>query len=322
MRWATTTTNAFEGDADRRWFTVPETGVYVVAGSVSVKSGPVQAAGDGVIIYLYRRVGSGAVSVATVREIAQQSYDVQIVSTAAIVHLTAGDLIGTGIYLEAGSPSTSFAVQSSEWESVFGAWMVAPVPSFAAPPTAFVPAGEWRDGEQITPALMKERITDPIRALYNPPRVSVVRPLPYSAASAQAVRVGWSRAGFEESGGWSLSRDGTTITAPATGVYLVASTLATQRDGPEGPFGSYQVQLLRNGSLVSLRQRQNTRTTYPTGISGTDVVFLNKGDSLSSVFLGTGTGLTWQGFDVDPRIERWNGLAAVMLAPAATGMKG
>ncbi|WP_367132494.1 MULTISPECIES: hypothetical protein [Streptomyces] len=315
-------TNAFVSDADRRWFTVPETGVYLVSGSVSVKSGPVQASGDGVIVYLYRRVGSGAVSVATVREIVQQAYDIQIISTAAIVHLTAGDLIGAGVYLESSSPSTSYTVQAGEWESTLSAWLVAPTSAFSAGSTPFVAAGDWRDGELLTPSMMSSRITDPIRALYNPPRVSLTRPLPYGAASAQAVRVGWSSAGFEESGGWSLSRDGTTLTAPATGVYLVTLTLATQRDGPEGAFGSYQVRLLRNGNLVSLRQRQNTRSTYPTGISGTDVIFLSRGDTLSAEFLGTGTGLAWQAFGADLRTERWNGLAAVMLAPAATGMKG
>ncbi|GAA2719205.1 MULTISPECIES: hypothetical protein [Streptomyces] len=39
IKWATAETNTFTADADRRWFTVPDTGVYVLTGSVSVKSG-------------------------------------------------------------------------------------------------------------------------------------------------------------------------------------------------------------------------------------------------------------------------------------------
>ncbi|MEU3351304.1 hypothetical protein [Streptomyces sp. NPDC037389] len=322
IRWSTADTNAFSADADRRWFTVPDTGVYVLSGSVSVKSGATQAAGDGVILYLYRRTASGTVSVATVREIVQQPGDVQTVSAATITHLTAGDALAVAVYLESGSPSTAYAVQTGETESHFTARLTAPVPAFSAAPSLFVAAGEWRDSEQATPAMMTARISDPIRGLYSPPRVSVARPLSYSTPPNQAVRVGWSTAGFEESGGWVLSRDGTALTAPATGVYLVALTLAVQRDGPEGAFGSYQVNLLRNGSLLSLRQRQNTRSTYPTGISGTDLVFLSKGDFLGVDFLGTGAEVTWQGYGADIRTERWNGLSAVMLAPGATAMKG
>ncbi|MCC3773663.1 hypothetical protein [Streptomyces sp. UNOB3_S3] len=322
IRWSTADTNTFSSDAERRWFTVPDTGVYVVSGSVSVKSGATQAAGDGVIVYLYRRTSTGTVSVVTVREIIQQSNDVQTVSAATVVHLAAGDALAVAVYLESGSPSPAYAVQTGEGEGAFTAWMAAPTTSFSAAATPFAPAGEWRDGEQVTPATMTARISDPIRALYNPPRVSVARPLPYSTPPNQALRVGWSMAGFEESGGWVLSRDGTAVTAPATGVYLVALTLATQRDGPEGAFGSYQVNLLRNGSLLFLRQRQNTRSTYPTSISSTGLVFLSKGDFLGVDFLGTGTDVTWQDYGTDLRTERWNGLSAVMLAPGATSMKG
>ncbi|WP_194963223.1 hypothetical protein, partial [Streptomyces eurocidicus] len=219
-------------------------------------------------------------------------------------------------------PSSSYTVQAGEWETVFGAWMAAPSAGFSAGSTPFVPAGDWRDGERVTPALMRARLSDPLTSLYNPPRFSLRSTLPYSAPSNQTVRVGWSNAGFEESGGWVLGRDGATVTAPATGVYLVALSVATQRDGPEGAFGSYQVHLLRNGNLISLRQRQNTRSTYPTAISGTEPVFLARGDQLSTAFLGTGTGLSWGAFGNDIRDERWNGFSAVMLAPAATGMKG
>ncbi|MEU5186989.1 hypothetical protein AB0G83_07515 [Streptomyces klenkii] len=322
IRWAIAETKTFVADGERRWFTVPDSGVYVLSGSVSVKSGPAQPYGDGVIIYVYRRTTAGAVSVATVREIVQQSNDIQIISAVTIAHLTAGDSIGVAVYLEAGSPSSSYTVQAGEWETVFGAWMAAPSASFSAPPSAYVSAGDWRDGERVTPALMRARLSDPLTSLYNPSRFSLRSTLPYSAPSNQTARVGWSNAGFEESGGWVLSRDGATLTAPATGVYLVALSVATQRDGPEGAFGSYQVHLLRNGNLISLRQRQNTRSTYPTAISGTEPVFLTKGDQLSAAFLGTGTGLAWQAFGSDIRDERWNGFSAVMLAPAATGMKG
>ncbi|GAA2719208.1 MULTISPECIES: hypothetical protein [Streptomyces] len=200
--------------------------------------------------------------------------------------------------------------------------MAAPALSFSAAPTPFTPAGDWHDGETVTPAIMQARISDPVKALYNPPRFTVRATLPFSAASNQTVRVGWSAAGFEESGGWTLSRDGKVLTAPASGVYLVAVCLALQRDGPPGAFGSYQVNVVRNGALLSLRQRQNTRSTYPAGISGIDLVFLAKGDTLSIDVLGTGTGLTWQGFGSDIREERWNCFGAVLLAPGASSMRG
>ncbi|QLE71118.1 hypothetical protein FGW37_05430 [Streptomyces rectiverticillatus] len=309
-------------DADRRWFTVPDTGVHVLTGSVTVKAGATQTAGDGVIIYLYRRTSSGAVSVATVREIVQQANDYQIVSASTVTHLEAGDSIAVAVYLEAGVPSPTYTVQAGEWEGVFSAWLVAPAPTFTAPPTPFASAGDWRDGEQITPALMQSRITNPIKALYNPPRVSARSAQAFSVPSGQTTRVGWSLAGLEESGGWRLSQDAKAFTVPASGVYLTAFCLAIQRDGPTGAFGSYQMNLMRNGNLISLHQRQNTRTNYPAGLSGTDVLFLAQGDTLSIEVLGTGTGLTWQGFGSDIRDERWSCFGAVMLAPGASSMKG
>lgn len=321
IKWAAAETNAFSADSERRWFTVPDTGVYALTSSVSVKSGPTQASGDGVIIHLYRRAPSGTVTVASLREIVQQGNDVQVITSSTMAHLTAGDSIAVAVYLEAGVPSPTYAIQAGEWEGVFTAWMIAPAPSFSAPPSPFIEAGSWRDGEQITPSVMQSRITDPIKALYNPPRFSVRTAAPFSAGSGQTARVGWSSSGLEESGGWSLSRDSKALTAPASGVYLVSFCLAIQRDGPEGSFGSYQMNLMRNGGLVSLRQRQNTRSSYPSGIAAMEVLFLNRGDTLSIDVLGTGTGLTWSGFGNDIRNEVWNSFSAVMLGPGAVNMR-
>lgn len=315
-------TNGFSADTDRQWFTAPDTGIYVLNSSVSVKSGTVQSAGDGVIINLYRRSPNGStVSLATVREIVQASNDVQAVSAAAIVHLSAGDSIGVSVYLEAGSPSTTYSLQTGASETTLSAWMRAPAPAFAAASSPFVAAGDWTDGEQIAPALMHARITQPYRALYNPPRFSLRYTLPYRAPSNQPARVSWSLAGMEECGGWVLSRDGSSITAPAAGVYLVSVCLATQRDGPTGAFGSYQVHLVKNGELLSLRQRQNTRSDYPTSLCATEPVFLDRGETLATDLLGTGTGVTWRDYGNDVREERWNALSAVLLAPSATSMR-
>ncbi|MFF4223182.1 hypothetical protein ACFYZH_09990 [Streptomyces abikoensis] len=324
LKWAFADLNGFRADAARTWYTVPDTGVYVLHASVTVRAGTTQAAGDGVIINLYQRASNGTLTnLAMAREIAQQSGDYEIVSTTTVVHLVAGDAIGTGVYLEAGTPPTTYTIQPGEWETVFSAWMVAPGAStFAGKTTPFVAADDWADRELVTPAHMTARITQPLQALLNAPRVSIRAPLPYSAASNQLTRVRWSASALEESGGWTLSSDGSALTAPAPGVYLLAFSIATRRDGPEGAFGSYQTNLVRNGELVALHQRQNTRSGYPTAISGTQLLYLRKGDTVSTDFIGTGTGLTWRDFGRDITDERWNHFTAVMLAPGATSMKG
>lgn len=325
VRWAAAALNGFrQQDTYGTWFTVPDTGVYVIHGSITVRAGTAQPAGDGVIINLFRRAPNGTLAnLAMAREIAQQPNDYEIVSTVTVVHLLAGDSIGAAVYLEAGAPSTTYAIQPGEWETILGAWMVAPgASSITGRPAPFVPAGDWADKERITPALMESRITQPMRSLLNPLRVVLRTPLPYSAPSGQPTRIRWAASGMEESGGWGLRRDGSALTVPASGVYLIAFSIATQRDGPEGPFGSYQMNLVRNGELVSLHQRQNTRSGYPTSISATTVLFLKEGDTVSTDFIGTGTGLTWRDFGRDVNDERWNQFSAVMLAPGASSMKG
>ncbi|GAA0455900.1 hypothetical protein GCM10009544_18280 [Streptomyces stramineus] len=318
IRWATTGQGG-------TWFTVPDTGVYVVHGSVTVKAGSVQSpGGDGVILNIYRRSASGQLtSLAMAREIAQQPGDYEIVSTVTLVHLTAGDAIAAAVYLESGTPNSSYAIQAGEWETVLGAWMAAPgAAALSGEATPFVPAGDWSNQERITSQHMDTRITQPMRSLLNPPRVVLRTPLPYSAASGQATRVRWNASGMEQSGGWSLARDGSTVTVPADGVYLVALCMAVERDGPEGPFGSYQMNLARNGAVVAVHQRQNTRSGYPASITATDTLFLRRGETLGVEFLGTGSGLNWRGFGADISDERWNLVAAVNLASGSSGMGG
>ncbi|MFE7113949.1 hypothetical protein ACFU99_00770 [Streptomyces sp. NPDC057654] len=323
IKWAAPNLDGFRPDSASQWFTVPDTGIYIVTATLTLKAGAIQLGGDGIAIFIAKRATSGTItSIAAVREIMQQQDGIQVVSAVAAVHFQAGEAIATASYLDSRSPSSTYNLQSGEWEGLFSAVMVGPGTTSFSAPTAPPPAMEtWTDGTRIGPADMTRRITAPLQALYSPARFACRAVSPYSSPSNVGRQVSWATAEFEQCGGWALSRDGTAVTVPASGVYLICLSLAIQRDGTAGPYGSWQVNLLRNGQLVSLHQRQNTGSSYGSSTMATEVVYLNAGDTVSTYFIGTGTGLTWRNFWNGPNTESWDTFAAVMLAPTATSME-
>ncbi|WP_033026887.1 hypothetical protein [Streptomyces rimosus] len=324
VRWTPPALNAgFKADASAQWFTVPDSGIYVLSASLTAKPGAVQEAGDGLMLYIYTRTANGTqTSVATVREVIQQPKGIQIASVCTVAHLQAGESIGVAAYLDSGSKSPSFALQTGAWEGLFSAFMVGPGATSMTSPIALpAPIEDWTDDSPITPATMNARVTRPLQALYSPPRFICRAVTPYSSPSGKRRLIPWKASAFEQCGGWTLSKDGTAFTAPLPGVYLLAFFTSVRRGGPAGPFGSFQSNVLHNGKVVSLHQRQNTRADYGSSIAATELVFLNAGDTVSTDFMGTGTGLTWQNSG-GGSAEIWDTLAAVMLAPSATSMKG
>ncbi|MEU7149731.1 hypothetical protein AB0B15_17105 [Streptomyces sp. NPDC045456] len=318
LRWGTVTANGFTADAGTQWVTVLDSGLYIVNAQLSVRAGAVQAAGDGVMLFVQTRAPSGAQSnVVTVREIAQQSQALQTITACSIVHLSAGTSIGVAAYLDSGAKP--YTVQEAGALGGLTAFMVAPASSFGGSSAQMVTADTWADGEHLDAAAMNRRITRPLSGLYSPPRFACRAMAPYSAASGQRRILPWKAGGtFEQSGGWTT--DGAAFTAPASGLYWVSLCAATMRSGPEGAYGSYQMNLLRNGELASLHQRQVTRTDYHASIAATDLIYLSTGDRLSVEFLGTGTGLTWRA-PSDDDSTHWGTISAVMLGASATSME-
>lgn len=316
--------SSFSGfrDSGMQWFTVPDSGVYVVNATITIKSSITQPAGDGVIMHIYRRAPNGSLTtVASVREIVQQDNDVQVLTASGLPHLVAGEALALAVYLDAGSPSSSYALQSGEWEGLLSAWLRAPGPAFTASGPSFAPAESWTDRDQVTAEMMRTRITRPFQALAAPPRVACRGTQPLSASSGATTRIAWSPARVEQSGGWTLSRDGRSLTVPASGVYLVGHTVSVLRDGPDGFQTSYQAALVKSGSVVSVRQRQTTRGVVSLSMGGTDPLYLKAGDTLSVDLLPTGNGV-FRDFGNNIPDEQWNSFYAVMLAPGATSMRG
>ncbi|MEF3112412.1 hypothetical protein [Streptomyces chrestomyceticus] len=318
LRWGAVTANAFTSDAAAQWVTALETGLYVVNAHLTVRPSTVQPSGDGVMLFVQTRAPSGAqTNVVTVREIAQQSQTLQTITACSIVHLTAGTSIGVAAYLDSGAKP--YTVQEAGALGGLTAFMAAPTGAYGGPSAQLVDAPTWADGEHLDAAVMTRRITQPLSRLYSPPRFACRAMAPYSAASGQRRTLPWKAGGaFEQSGGWTT--DGTTFTAPASGLYWVSLCAATMRTGPEGAYGSYQMNLMRNGELTSLHQRQVTRTDYQASIAATDLTYLNAGDRLSVEFLGTGTGLTWRA-PSDDDSTHWGTISAVMLSASATSME-
>ncbi|MEU6959407.1 hypothetical protein [Streptomyces chrestomyceticus] len=310
--------NGFTPDEAAQWVTALDTGLYIISAQLTVRPGTVQAAGDGVMLFVQTRAPSGAqTNVITVREIAQQSQTLQTITACSIVHLSAGTSIGLAAYLDSGAKA--YAVQESGALGGLSAFMVAPASSFGGSSAQLVTADTWADREHLDAEVMTRRITRPLGVLYNPPRFACRAMAPYSAASGQRRALPWKAGGsFEQSGGWTT--DGAAFTAPASGLYWVSLCAATMRSGPEGAYGSYQMNILRNGELVSLHQRQVTRTDYHASIAATDLIYLTAGDRLSVEFLGTGTGLTWRA-PSDDDSTHWGTIAAVMLGASATSME-
>ncbi|MFE7313821.1 hypothetical protein ACFU7T_12040 [Streptomyces sp. NPDC057555] len=271
------------------------------------------------MLFIQRRAPGGAQSnVITVREIAQQPQTPQTVTACSIAHLAAGEAIAIAAYLDSGAKAPYSVLEGGTVGSLTAA-MVAPSASFAAPSTQLVDADSWADGEHLDAETMTRRITQPLSLLYNPPRFAARSLAPYSAASGQRRLVPWRANAIEESGGWVT--DGTAFTVPASGLYWVSLCAATMRTGPQGDFGSYQMNVLHNGEVVSLHQRQNTRADYQSSIAATDLIYLSVGDRISVEVLGTGTGLTWTA-PSDDESTRWGTLAAIMLGTSANGMEG
>ncbi|MFJ8384748.1 hypothetical protein ACIQ9Q_09585 [Streptomyces sp. NPDC094438] len=263
---------------------------------------------------------NGTISpIATVRELSVQA-SVQVVSVCTVAHLRAGDAIAMASYLDSGSPNPAYAIQGGEWECHLSAFMVgAGAASYAEAPVPVGSLADWTDQAVITAVDMTARITAPLRTLYSPVRVLTRAVAPYASASNQRTLIPWSTAVMEECGGWRISGDGTTFTVPRSGVYLVTAFTGVQRDGTQGPYGSYQVNLQRNGQPFAVRQRQNTRIGYSTAIPLSEVLFLAAGDTVSTELMGTGTGLTWR---PEPSNDGWHAFGAVLLGPTAISMKG
>ncbi|MFK0295467.1 hypothetical protein ACIQU6_34050 [Streptomyces sp. NPDC090442] len=317
LRYTASSVNDFSADSDGRWFTASDSGIYLINAQLTVRPGQVQVTGDGVMLFIQKRAPSGAQSnIVTVRTIVQQSQTSQAVTACSIVHLVAGDAIGVAAYLDSGAKAP-YAVQDGGAFGALSVVMVAPALSFSASAAQLIDAEPWTDGEHIDAEVMTRRITQPLQTLYSPSRFACRAMAPYSAASGERRIVPWRAGAFEESGGWTTN--GTAVTAPASGLYLVSLCAATMRTGPQGPFGSYQLNLMRNEALVSLHQGQNTRSDYQASIAATGVIYLTAGDRLSVEFLGTGTGLTWKA-PSDDASTRWGTLAAVMLGASASGL--
>ncbi|MFE9120880.1 hypothetical protein [Streptomyces sp. NPDC007172] len=319
VAWAPSQPTGFTSQ-DSTWFTAPDSGIYVLSSTLSVGTTATAANGDGVVLYVDRRAVNGTIApVATVRELALQA-SVQVVSVCTVVHLRAGEAVAVASYLDSGSPNPAYAIQGGEWECHLSALMVGPgAASFTEAPSPTGSLADWADQAVITAADMTARITTPLRTLYSPARILTRVVGPYASASGQRMLIPWGSATMEECGGWRMSGDGTTFTVPRSGIYLVTAFTGVQRDGTQGPYGSYQVNLLRNGQPFAVRQRQNTRLNYSTAIPHSEVLFLAAGDTVSTELMGTGTGLTWR---PEPSNDGWHAFGAVMLGPTAISMKG
>ncbi|MFD4920998.1 hypothetical protein ACFWNE_06735 [Streptomyces goshikiensis] len=293
----------------------------MVTATLSVLTDVTQSAGDGVLLYLDRRISGGSISsMAVVRELAFPE-DVQVLSAIGIVHLRSGDSIAVASYLDSGSPNPAYGIQTGEWEGVFSAFLVgAGAAGFTEPAAPTGSLADWNNKALVGPAELTEQITNPLKTLYSPSRFACRAVVDFAAGSNQRILIPWATAVMESSGGWTYNGNGTEFRAPTVGVYLISAFSCFTRDGTLGPYGAYQLNLLRNGSMVAVHQRQNTRIGYGTTISTSEIMFLNAGDTVSTEFMGTGTGLAWKNAPESPN-ETWHSFSGVMLAPAAQSMK-
>ncbi|MFD9792351.1 hypothetical protein ACFWXK_15530 [Streptomyces sp. NPDC059070] len=331
VRWTSPNNgvSGFTADSGAQWFTVPDSGIYLVSVSVTVDSlGSTQVDGDGVLLFLTKRATPGTqTSIAIVREIYQRPGP-QLYSVQTLAYLQAGESIGVALYLDSGSPSDAYRLSAgSDAQHSISAHMVgAGATSISGPPNPPMTIPNWTDSEVLAPSDLFARITNPLRALYSPAAFLVQSVLDYSytATPGQRRPIPWRGSAFEQAGGWTLGAGGTTFTAPKSGVYLVSYFTAVERNGSSGTTGSsFQIHLVRNGTSVAAHHRQHTRTgMWASGI-GSEVVFLNAGDALTIEISATAAGTTWRNPTQDSgTTEVWHSFSGVLLSPSATSMQG
>ncbi|MFI6052766.1 hypothetical protein ACIBCO_22125 [Streptomyces violascens] len=332
VRWAPSSDiNGFTADADTRWFTAQDSGIYDLSASLTVESnGAPQANGDGVLLFLIKRAANGTqTSFAVIREIYEQPVSPQLLAVQTPAFLQAGESIGVALYLDSGSQSSTYQFSYGDAQHTFHARMVGAgaTTSFGSPSEPPVAIPDWTDGELLAPADLMARISHPLQTLYNPSRflASSVLDYTYTAFPNQRRSIPWRGSAFEQSGGWTLGAGGTTATAPQAGVYLVSYFTAVERNGTPStqPDAAFQVHLVRNSAAITVHHRQLTRTGMWASGVGSELVFLNAGDALSIDLSASKPGITWRNPAIDPsNTEVWHSFSAVMLAPSATSMQG
>ncbi|GGP72035.1 hypothetical protein [Streptomyces melanogenes] len=332
VRWTppNSSDSSFPTDAGAQWFTVPDSGIYLVSASVTVDSiGSTQVDGDGVVLFLTKRATPGTqTSMAIVREIYQRPGIPQLYSVQTLAYLQAGESIGVALYLDSGSPSDAYRLTAgSEAQHSISAHMVGAAATLQSGPTnPPITIPSWADSEVLAPSDLASRITTPLQVLYSPPAFLVQSVLDYSytASAGQRRSIPWRGSAFEQAGGWILGAGGTTLTAPRSGVYLISYFTAVERAGTSGTAGSsFQIYLVRNGVPIAVHHRQHTRTgMWASGI-GSELVFLKAGDALSVELSAATAGTTWRNPTQDSGTnEVWHSFSGVLLAPSATSMQG